>query len=89
MLFGTFDAPAKCLFQQFAQFNAFYGCPYCLSPGETFKTSARGHSHVNPFDASNLVTGHGTERAHKQTLEFAAVATKILQRRELKRVNME
>ena len=76
LLFGTFDAPAKCLFQEFCQFNAFYGCPYCLSPGETVKTCGNGHTHVYPFDESNLSTGHGKERDHKQTLSHAATATK-------------
>ena len=75
LLFGTFDALAKCLFQDFSQFNAFHGCPYCLIPGETAKTSANGHTHAYPFDEANLRTGHGQERNHKQTVGFAGVAT--------------
>lgn len=48
LLSGTFDAPAKCLFQNMVQFNGFFGCPYCLNPGVTLKTSSTGagHSHV-------------------------------------------
>lgn len=77
VLFGTFDAPAKCLFQEFCQFNAFYGCPYCLNPGVTVKTSAKGHTHAYPFDETNLNIGHGVLRTHQQTLEFATAATTI------------
>ena len=76
LLLGTFDALAKCLFQEFCQFNAFYGCPYCLSPGETVQTSSKGHTHAYPFDEANLRTGHGEPRTHEQTLKFAAEATK-------------
>lgn len=71
VLIGTFDAPAKCLFQEFSQFNGFYGCPYCLSPGETVKTSAKGHAHAYPFNENDLQTGHGPDRSHAQTIEFA------------------
>ena len=46
LLCGTFDAPAKCLFQSFVQFNGSYGCPYCLHPGKTVKTSEKGHTHA-------------------------------------------
>lgn len=46
-----------------------------MSPGETVKTSARGHTLVYPFDVSNLKTGHGDERTHQETLKFAAAAT--------------
>lgn len=76
LLFGTFDAPAKCLFQEFFQYNAFYGCPYCLSPGETVKTNKGGHTHAYPFNENNLKTGYGEERTHEQTLQFAAESTK-------------
>lgn len=76
LLLGTFDAPAKCLFQEFSQFNAFHGCPYCLSPGETVHTSSKGHTHAYPFDETNLTTGHGEPRTHEQTLKFAAEAAK-------------
>ena len=42
LLLGTFDAPAKCLFQEFCHFNAFHGWPYCLSLGKTVQTSSKG-----------------------------------------------
>ena len=74
LLSGTFDAPAKCLFQEFCQFNAYFGCPYCLTPGEAVKTSAKGCTHAYPFNEANLETGHGQDRTHKQTQEFAASA---------------
>lgn len=49
ILCGTFDAPAKCLFQYMVQLNGSYGCPYCLHQGETVKTSERGHTRTYPF----------------------------------------
>jgi len=76
LLFGTFDAPAKCLFPEFFQYNAFYGCPYCLSPGEAVKTIKGGHTHAYPFNENNLKTGYGENRTHEQTLQFAAESTK-------------
>ena len=76
LLFAKFDAPAKCLFQEFCQFNAFHGCPYYLSPGETVQTSSRGHTHAFLFDDRNLQTGHGEPRTHEQTVKFAAETTK-------------
>lgn len=87
LLLGTFDAPAKCLFQEFCQFNAFHGCPYCLSPGETVQTSSRGHTHAYPFDDRTLQTGHGELRTHEQTLKFAAEATKIVHKMVFRKVS--
>ena len=66
LLCGTFDAPAKCLFQSFVQFNDSYGCPYCLHPGKTVKTSEKGHTHAYPFNRDNLQTGHFKIRTHDQ-----------------------
>lgn len=40
LLCATMDAPAKCLMQNFVQYNGFSGCPYCLDQGTTVKTSA-------------------------------------------------
>lgn len=67
LLCGTFDAPAKCLFQSFVQFNGTYGCPYCLHPGKTVKTSERGHTHAYPFNRDNPQIGHFDIRTHDQT----------------------
>ena len=44
VLCGSFDAPAKCLFQDMSQFNGAFGCPYCLHQGEVVKTSEKGHT---------------------------------------------
>ena len=55
LLSGTMDAPAKCLMQNFVQFNGFSGCPYCLHKGTSVKTSARGHSHAYPFNREKPV----------------------------------
>ena len=57
------------------QFNGGYGCPYCLHPGKTVKTSERGHTLTYPYNKENLQTGHFKERTHKQTQEFAKLAT--------------
>ena len=51
---GTCDLPAKCLVCNTVQFNGFYGCCKCKSPGRTVKTSARGHMHVFPFNEANV-----------------------------------
>ena len=74
LLCGSFDAPAKCLFQSFVQFNGGYGCPYCLHPGKTVKTSERGHTQTYPYNKENLRTGHFEERTHDQTQKFAKLA---------------
>ena len=68
-----FDAPARCLVQDMVQFNGFYGCPFCLSPGETVQTSARGHTHAYPFNM-NSATGHHDLRTHAQVVEHGRVA---------------
>ena len=57
LLSGIFDAPAKSIFQNMIQFNGKYGCPYCLEPGETYKSSARGHVHIYPFNVTSN-SGH-------------------------------
>ena len=77
LLSGTFDAPAKCLFQNMVQFNGFFGCPYCLNPGVTLKTSSTGagHSHVYPYDREN--DGQTGQRTHKQTVSFAMEAERL------------
>ena len=59
--------------KEFWQFNAFHGCPWCLSP---VQPSSEGHTHAYPFDVTNLRTGHGEPRTYEQTLKLAAEATK-------------
>ena len=34
LLLGTCDKPAKCMVQNFMQFNGEYGCSRCLNPGK-------------------------------------------------------
>lgn len=76
LLSATMDAPAKCLVQNFVQFNGFSGCPYCLNEGISVKTSAKGHTHAYPFDRKNPSKGCGTERTHENTLQHAYKAQK-------------
>ena len=73
LLNGVFDAPARCLFQNLVQFNGFYGCPYCLTPGETVKTSERGHTHAYPFNRDSP-DGCGDKRTHAMFEEFGKEA---------------
>ena len=77
LLNGVFDSPARCLFQEFVQFNGFYGCPFCLSPGKTVKTSVNGRTHAYPFDSTGR-TGHCKERTHGETIEHARAADSLL-----------
>lgn len=62
---GTADLPARSVLCNTVQFNGKYGCCKCLQPGETFKTSARGHVHVFPFKEDNH---DGPKRTHKDYL---------------------
>ncbi|XP_069108930.1 uncharacterized protein [Argopecten irradians] len=64
----VFDAPARCLFHNMVQFNGFYGCPYCMSPGESVKTSERGHTHAYPY-VHDSQTGHHEKRTHEVFIE--------------------
>lgn len=36
-ILAAVDTPARCAIQNFKQFNAKWGCPYCVQEGETFK----------------------------------------------------
>ena len=51
---GTCDLPAKCMVCNTIQYNGFYGCCKCKTPGRTIKTSARGHMHAFPFNGDNV-----------------------------------
>ncbi|XP_070549520.1 uncharacterized protein [Ptychodera flava] len=79
LLSAVFDAPARCMFMECVQFNGMYGCPYCLAPGETVKTSVRGHTRAYPYDRENPATGHKEERTHKSTFKFAKEAARSIQ----------
>ena len=80
LLSATMDAPAKCLFQNVVQFNGFYGCPYCESPGATVQTSEKGHTHAYPFDRVNVENGHGPRKAHETVSEYAREAENLKSR---------
>lgn len=68
---GTADLPARSLMCNTVQYNGKYGCCKCLQPGETFKTSHRGHVHVFPFDVENP---EGPPRTHEGILQDANTA---------------
>ena len=58
LLAGTCDLPAKCLVQNFRQFNGFFGCPKCLQPGSTFTIGPHRRTHVysyNDRDPAGLI----------------------------------
>lgn len=67
------DAPARCLVQNFMQFNGFFGCGFCLTKGSTVKTSARGSMLSFPYDISdcNSESGHSSIRSHSETIRHA------------------
>lgn len=73
-----FDDPARCMFQNMVQFNGFHGCPYCLTPGETVKTSERGHTHAYPFN-KNEPHGHHEIRTQESMVEHGTIAEKSKQ----------
>lgn len=88
LLCGSFDAPAKCLFQDMMQYNGAYGCPYCLHPGERLKTGERGHVLAYPFhlkgqpnedegQGAHLTATRIEKRTHDQTLQFAKEAENL------------
>lgn len=66
LLSSTADAPARCLMMDFVQFNGKYGCPCCLSLGETFAISATGNSHIYPYKSESN-DGHDKLRTKKET----------------------
>ncbi|XP_044594847.1 uncharacterized protein LOC123272211 [Cotesia glomerata] len=68
LLFGTCDNPAKTHFLNFKQFNGFYGCPVCLEPGESYRCSTGGTTHVYKF------TQNPTLRTTEQSIEHANIA---------------
>ncbi|XP_046564144.1 uncharacterized protein LOC124272946, partial [Haliotis rubra] len=67
------DAPARCLVQNFVQFNGYFGCGTCLSKGKSVKTGERGSMMSYPFDISEAgnLTGVSTPRTHTQCLTDA------------------
>jgi hypothetical protein len=67
------DAPARCLVQDFVQFNGYFGCPTCYSKGSSVPTSATGRTTAYPYDTDSS-TGHGPLRTHGETVEIAMSA---------------
>jgi hypothetical protein len=66
------DSPARCLVQDFIQFNGYFGCPTCTIQGKPVPTSVRGSTHAYPFDVSpGNATGHAPLRNHQETEEIA------------------
>jgi len=59
----------------FVQFNVYFGCPFCLSPGETTAAS-KGHSHTYIFDRGNLNNKKLRDHASTQAFAKEAVRTK-------------
>ncbi|KAJ8316716.1 hypothetical protein KUTeg_005735 [Tegillarca granosa] len=70
----TCDSPAKCLFQDFTQFNGYYGCPYCLNPGVYNKI---GHCQTYPYNIESP-SGCSELRTHMDTIEHAHITRKNL-----------
>ncbi|XP_071795450.1 uncharacterized protein [Asterias amurensis] len=77
LLSSVFDSPARCLFQNFIQFNGYYGCPFCLAKGQSVKTSVTGSTQTYPFMVDSD-TGHGEPRTHQSTMQFAKEAHDIM-----------
>jgi hypothetical protein len=70
------DAPARCLVQDFMQFNGYFGCPTCYSTGASVPTSDTGRTHAYPFDTEHHTTGHGVLRTHEETVDIAKAVEK-------------
>ena len=64
LLAGTCDLPAKCLVQNFKQFNGFYGCGKCLQPGSTYTLGQSSRKHVYLYEPANPT---GPLRTKEQT----------------------
>jgi len=79
VLAGTCDLPAKSLILNTMQFNGKNGCSKCLDPGVTYHTSARGRTHVYPYQTTEQ-TGHGEKRSSDK---HATDAKKALQNRQV------
>lgn len=76
ILSAVLDAPARCMFQGFTQFNGSNGCGVCLEEGTVVK-SGKGHARVYLFNkehASKL--GHADIRDSSSTKKHAIAAYK-------------
>ncbi|XP_053397033.1 uncharacterized protein LOC128556331 [Mercenaria mercenaria] len=74
LLTACLDAPARCMFQYFTQFNGENGCGYCTEKGKVV-TSGKGHSRIYPFNSEHeSKLGHDSLRTHEQTKRNAVLA---------------
>lgn len=64
LLAGSADLPAKSLVLNMHNYNGNCGCAKCKQPGQTLRTSTRGHVHVYPFQANDPC---GPPRTHDET----------------------
>ena len=69
----VYDAPARCMVQNFVRFNGKYGCSSCLSAGENLLLE-RGQVHIYSYDLDNQNTGHADLRSHTETEKSAKKA---------------
>ncbi|XP_060564666.1 uncharacterized protein LOC132723884 [Ruditapes philippinarum] len=67
------DAPARCIVQNFTQFNGFFGCGCCMTKGSSVQTSARGTMLSYPYEITddNAKMGHSQLRTHSETVKYA------------------
>lgn len=67
------DAPARCLVQNFVQFNGFYGCGCCITKGLSVKTSAKGSMLSYPYEYTEDPSecGHSPLRTHSETVRHS------------------
>ena len=74
LLSACLDAPARCMFQGFTQFNGEYGCGYCLEKGKVV-ASGKGHARIYPFNHEHpSKLGHDDIRTHSETKKNAVLA---------------
>ena len=75
LLTAVLDTPARCIFQNFIQFNGKHGCPYCTAPGRSVRVSEAGSTQTYPYEmAHDNETGHAEERTHNKTLKHVKTA---------------
>ncbi len=74
LLAGTCDLPAKCIVQNFRQFNGFYGCSKCLQPGSTFTLGPNRRTHVYPYISSNPTGPLRTKQQTIQDIQYVATS---------------
>ena len=82
------DAPARCMFQGFTQFNGESGCGYCTEKGKVV-LSGKGHARIYPFNEANVnKLGHDAVRTHCETRKNAVCATQHLENQQRAKHNV-